>query len=236
MTARQERTEDPLAGALARLERQPAATTTRRALLRTAAARAGAGGLVAAGLASCTGGKHHAAVRPAARPSPDVAPVTLLVGLENLAVETYRSISDAAARGAYGPIPPALTTLLAAVRRHHADHAAQWNTGLTAIGGKPVTGVDATFRGLELAPVLAKAATATDVAKVLLTLENAIAATYLDSLDSRLQSTGALRSAARVQPVEMQHAAMLEFLIGNYPVPDAFAGASAARPVSDQVA
>lgn len=209
-------------------------TTTRRALLRTAAAGA-AGGLAAAGLAACTG-SHHATAKPAAGASPDIAAVTLLVGLENLAVATYRSVTDAASHGAYGAMPPAIMTCLAAALRHHGEHAAQWNTGLAAVGSPPVTGVDATFRGLELAPVLAKATTAIDAAKVLLTLENAIAATYLDSLESRLSSTNALRLAATIQPVEMQHAAVLEFMIGHYPVPDSFAGTSAARPVSDQVA
>jgi len=39
--------------------------------------------------------------------------------------------------------------------------------------------------------------------------------------------------AASIQPVEMQHAAILNFVLGHYPVPNAFASTALARPVSD---
>ena len=44
-----------------------------------------------------------------------------------------------------------------------------------------------------------------------------------------------IKTAATIQPVEMQHAAILHFLLGEYPVPDAFAKSAGARPVSDQI-
>ena len=39
--------------------------------------------------------------------------------------------------------------------------------------------------------------------------------------------------AASIQPVELQHAAILNFVLGQYPVPNAFSPTSNARPLTD---
>lgn len=188
-------------------------------------------------LPACT--KHRsgtASIQPGGANSGDLAIVELATSLENLAVATYQSVMDAAATGKFGPNPAAITTYLAAAQRQHREHAAGWNAGLNRIGQKPVTGLDATFKSVELDAAMARAKTITDLAKFVLFLENVMAATYLDAIQAGLQSAAAVRIAATIHPVEMQHAAVLEFLIGNYPVPDSFANSSGARPVSDQIA
>ena len=50
-----------------------------------------------------------------------------------------------------------------------------------------------------------------------------------------LGDTGAIQVAASIQPVEMQHAAILNFVLGNYPVPDAFAKTDGARTPDDKI-
>jgi hypothetical protein len=67
-------------------------------------------------------------------------------------------------------------------------------------------------------------------------VEGTLAATYLETITTRLQTTGAMKLAMSIQPVEMQHAAVLAFLAGDYPVPDSFASAAGARPLDDQIA
>ena len=58
------------------------------------------------------------------------------------------------------------------------------------------------------------------------------AATYLSGIGV-IADKKALAIAASIQPVEMQHAAILNFVLGNYPVPDPFAKTEGARPPSD---
>jgi len=48
----------------------------------------------------------------------------------------------------------------------------------------------------------------------------------------RLYQHAGIKTAASIQPVEFQHAAILYFVLGKYPVPSAFAGTSLARPLS----
>ena len=41
--------------------------------------------------------------------------------------------------------------------------------------------------------------------------------------------------AASIQPVELQHAAILNFVLGMYPVPDAFSKTALARTPDDEI-
>lgn len=187
-------------------------------------------------LTSCT--KHRTGPAPSAAgtaASGDLAMVSLAASLENLAVGTYQVAMAGAGSGRFGPIPPAFSSFLATAQRQHRDHAASWNAGLTGVGKRAVAGVDLTLKGVELDAALGRVKNATDLAKFALFLENVMAATYLDALQERLQSAAAIKIAATIQPVEMQHAAVLQFMIGDYPVPDSFAGSAGARPVSDQI-
>ena len=63
-------------------------------------------------------------------------------------------------------------------------------------------------------------------------VENVAAATYLSGIGA-IQNNQALKAAASIHPVEMQHAAVLNFVLGNDPAPEGFAKTEGARPQSD---
>ena len=44
-----------------------------------------------------------------------------------------------------------------------------------------------------------------------------------------------IKVAATIQPVEMQHSAILNFVLGQDPVPEAFAQTMGARPLTDEI-
>ena len=71
-------------------------------------------------------------------------------------------------------------------------------------------------------------------ATLALSLENGAAATYLTAIDA-VKSPAGIKVAATIQPVEMQHAAVLNFLLGQYPVPDTFAKMDDTRTTSDKI-
>jgi hypothetical protein len=58
------------------------------------------------------------------------------------------------------------------------------------------------------------------------------AQTYQASI-SELSGKKAIQTSASIHPVEMQHAAILNLVLGNYPVPNAFNPISSARSGSD---
>jgi len=166
--------------------------------------------------------------------SGDFAIAASAASLENLAVGTYQAALDAATAGKLGNVPPAVATFATTVKAQHTDHAAAWNSILTNAGKKPVTGVDLTVKNNVVDPRFAQVTDVVGLAKLALDLENVAAATYLNDI-STIENNNALKIAASIQPVEMQHAAILNFVLGQYPVPDAFAKTDGFRPVDDQV-
>ena len=50
---------------------------------------------------------------------------------------------------------------------------------------------------------------------------------------SAVSATSSIKVAASIQPVEMQHAAILNFVLGKYPVPNAFSPLVGARTLTD---
>jgi hypothetical protein len=214
-----------------------ATTTSRRRLL--AGGGAALGGLV---LAACGSNKSSGgavsdttvATSGAAPVTGDFAVAALSASLENLAVQTYQAALDAATAGKLGTVPPAVATFAATVKSQHADHAAAWNTVLTNGSRKPVTGVDQTVRSSVVDPGFAQVTDVAGLARFALGLENLAAATYLDGI-AVIQNNNALKTAASIQPVEMQHAAILNFVLGQNPVPDSFARTDGARTTTDQI-
>ena len=161
----------------------------------------------------------------------DLAVAALAASLENLAVAAYGDVLTAAAAGKLGTVPPAVATFVTTVKGQHTQHAQAWNSAITAAGHPPVTGPDKA-----LVPTVDKAfAKVTDVtgaAKLALTLEDIAAATYQSAV-SAVRARSSVQVAASIQPVEMQHAAILHFVLGQYPVPDAFSPLAGARTLSD---
>jgi hypothetical protein len=165
----------------------------------------------------------------------DLAVVALAASLENLAVQTYAAGISAATAGKLGAVPPAVVTFAQTAKSHHTQHAQAWNAVLAGAGKPMVTGVDTTVKDAVVDPAFAKVTDVGGLATLALTLENAAAATYLEAI-SVVSAPAGIKTAATIEPVELQHAAILSFVLGKYPVPDTFTKMDGARPVSDVIA
>ena len=163
----------------------------------------------------------------------DLAIVALAASLENLAVGTYQAGIDAATAGKLGAVPPAVVSFATTAQSHHKDHAAAWNSVLTGAGKKAITGVDLTVKK-DVDTAFAQVKDVPGLATLALSLENGAAATDLTAIDA-VKSPAGIKVAATIQPVEMQHAAVLNFLLGQYPVPDTFAKKDDTRTTSDKI-
>jgi hypothetical protein len=95
------------------------------------------------------------------------------------------------------------------------QHAAAWNSVLIAAGHKAVMSTDPALTPM-VEKDFAAVKTIPDLSSLALTLENVAAQTYQGGADA-LKSTKAIAVAASIQPVEMQHAAILYFVLGKYP-------------------
>jgi hypothetical protein len=166
----------------------------------------------------------------------DLAIAALAASLENLAVNTYQAGLEAATAGKLGAVPPAIATFAKTVQQHHKDHAAAWNAVLTGAGKEAVSGVDMTVQDAVVTPGFAKVKNVVDLAKFALSLEDVAAATYLNGIQNAIESKDAIKVAASIQPVEMQHAAVLRFVLGEYPVNNTFASTEGARGPDDKIA
>jgi hypothetical protein len=164
----------------------------------------------------------------------DLKIAALATALENSAVMTYQAGIDAATAGTLGTVPPAVVTFAQTAQQQHRDHAAAWNAILTGAGKPEVTGVDTTVQDGVVTPALEQVTDVAGLAELALELENVAAATYLSTIPAISDSAG-VQTSATIQPVEMQHAAILNFVLGRYPVPDAFAQTTGGRPLSDKI-
>ncbi|MGO9458212.1 MAG: ferritin-like domain-containing protein [Acidimicrobiales bacterium] len=139
----------------------------------------------------------------------------LAASLENLAVYAYGAGLAAAKAGKLGTVPPAVATFATTARSHHTQHAAAWNALLTSAGKHKITATEPTLTPTVNA-MFAKVTDVTGLAELALLLENTAAQTY-QAEASRLGSEKAVGVAATIQPVEMQHAAILYYVLGKYP-------------------
>jgi len=145
----------------------------------------------------------------------------LAAGLEVLAVDTYQAALDAAGAGSLGEVPPAVGEFVTTALAHHQEHLDAWNTVLSGAGAAEVTEPNATLKPT----VDAAFAEVTDVvgaAELALMLEEIAAATYL-SAQNVLTDADAIMLAGSIQIIDAQHAAILYYVLGEYPVPDVFA-------------
>jgi len=164
----------------------------------------------------------------------DLAVVALAAALENTAVATYQAGIDAATAGKLGTVPPAVVTFAQTAQTQHKAHADAWNAALAQAGKAKVTGVDLTVKNGVVDPAFAKVTDVAGLATLALQLENVAAATYLSGIGA-ISDPGGIKTAASIQPVEMQHAAILNFVLGQYPAPDTFAKTDGARTTTDQI-
>lgn len=159
----------------------------------------------------------------------DLDTAEFAAGLEVLAVGTYKAALDAATAGKLGAVPPAVAEFVKTAMGHHEEHLAAWNKVLEGAGRSEVTAPNA-----QLKPVVdtefARAKTVVDAAKLARTLEETAAATYLSAIPN-LESKDAVKLAASIQAIDAKHVAILNYVLGDYPVPDVFAKTEkAAKP------
>jgi hypothetical protein len=216
-------------------------TSRRTFLLGVGGAAAGAGVLAAVastpGLAAAA---TSASVTPATTGNPeqgltgDLAVAALAASLENLAIYAYQSGISAATAGKLGTVPPAVVTFAQTALSQHTSHAAAWNSLLTGSGKKAITVTDP-----KLTPTVqtafSKVTNVIELGELALMLENIAAQTY-QAEASVLKSKKAIQVASSIAPVEMQHAAILYFVLGMYPGAQSSSGTPLAFNPTDMAA
>lgn len=150
----------------------------------------------------------------------DLKVVALATALENQAVGAYTTALSAAKAGKLGTVPPAVATFVTTARAQHQDHAKAWNAVLTGAGKPAITGVPLSNQS-QVTAALGSVKDVSGVAALALQLEDQAAQTYLFATYN-VTSAGGIATAASIAPVEAMHAAILHFVLGQYPVPDDF--------------
>ncbi len=200
-------------------------TSRRTFLLGAGAAAAGGAAMLAVGGTPVMAGAAtrslskadatRAAAFPPAGLTGDLAVAAVAASLENLAVFAYSAGLTAATAGKLGAVPPAVATFATTVKGQHQQHADAWNGVLKAHGKAAVT-----VTNPKLTPTVqadfAKVTDITGLAQLALTLETIAAQTY-QAETSMLKSTAAIGLSSSIQPVEMQHIAILYYVLGMYP-------------------
>jgi hypothetical protein len=197
----------------------------------------GAAGAAGAGLLSGCGGGDEP--RPLDEPvvtrpdrlEGDLAVAALLVSLENLLVSVYQEALDKREKL---EVPPAPLALFEAAQRQHREHADAWNGILTGAGKPGITGVNLTVKSMTSEPGLVRLRDAAGLLALGQELETITAATYFAAITA-IDNNAVLKVAASIQPVENEHVAVMAFLLGRTPAPEAFGRTDAGRPLTDSI-
>lgn len=145
--------------------------------------------------------------------------VTFAAGLELLAANTYGAALQAATAGDLGEVPPAVAEYATTAQAHHqaaSDALAEAAGGITPEVPSDIE-----------ASVNEQFAAITDVAGLATfarDFELQAAATYLDVIP-QLESEAAISLAGSILPIARQRVAILNFALGEYPIPETFATA-----------
>ena len=161
----------------------------------------------------------------------DNAALATNASLENLAVFAYDSALKAAPSGKFGKVPAAVAGFAMHAMKQHAEHAQAFNAALTNAGGKAFTDPNPALKQTVL-DEFGKLKDVAGLAKLALLLENTAGQTYTKQM-STMTSDEALAAVSTIAPVEQQHAAILNYVLGQYPVPNAFVQLDLARPDTD---
>lgn len=187
-------------------------------------------GALAAGmaLAGCGGGGtgNQSAPQVSEVPSPgytgDLRIVAFAAALENQVANAYQIALGAAGKGTLGEVPPVLEYFVQTAMFQHSEHAEIWNRLLKTAGLETISGVPLS-NSRETIDAFSAAKDIRAVSKLALALEDQAAATYLFAMGGVSDhGGGAIGTAAIIAPVEAMHSAILRFILGEYPVPDAF--------------
>lgn len=181
----------------------------------------GAAGTTAGTVGDTTSATTAPADTTAPDASVDLKVAGLAAGLEALAVGTYKAALDAAGAGSLGDVPPAVGEFVTVAMAQHQAQLDAWNKVLTGAGSDAVTEPDATLKPTVDA-AFAKVTDVAGAAKLALMLEQIASATYLNA-QNVLTDKDAIKLAGSIQIIDAQHAAILLYVLGQYPVPDVFA-------------
>ena len=158
----------------------------------------------------------------------DLDTAAFAASLEVLAVGTYQAALDAATSGGLGDVPPAVATFVQTALGHHQEHLATLNGLLTGNGRPEVTEPDSGLKAT-VDEQFSKVTDAVGAAQLARDLEQIAAATYLKAIPSLTPETSVV--AGSILCVDQQHVAILNYALGEYPVPDTFLStAKAASP------
>ncbi len=159
----------------------------------------------------------------------DLDTAAFAASIEVLAVGTYKAALDAATTNKLGPVPAAGATFVQTAMAQHQAHLDRWNSVLQQGGRQPVTTPDLKLKAT-VDTEFAKVTDFVGAAKLARTLEQIAAATYQKAIPT-LTGDAAITTAGSIQIIDMQHVAVLNFVLGDYPVPDTFSKtAMAASP------
>ncbi len=150
----------------------------------------------------------------------DLAIAAGAAGLEVLAVNTYGAALDAATAGDLGEVPPAVAEYATTAQANHQAALDAWNGVLADNGESTVSDPPADLE-TTVNEAFAEVTDVTGVAELALMLEGIAADTYLDA-QSMLEGSDAKQLAGSIQVVDRQHIAILNYVLGEYPVPDVF--------------
>lgn len=183
-----------------------------------------------AALAACTDASSEGEARNERGevPAPDLDALEFAAGLEVVTEAAYRKTLAELAAGRLGEIPAAGSELFQSAATQHGLCLAAINQLLKGEGRDSVENGNIEFETSVVTPALTEAKGWPPVASLARTLETALAATYLQAIHSTLQSPAALRLAGGIQATGQKRVAVLNFLLGEYPVPDTFQKTDAA--------
>ena len=162
--------------------------------------------------------------------SNDLKTAAFAASLEVLAVQTYQAALDAATANKLGPVPAAGATYVQTAISQHQAALDKWNSVLAGANEPAVTEPDAALKST-VDGEFAKVKDFGGAAKLALQLEQIAAATYLSAISS-LKDKDAIQLAGSINIIDMQHAAILNYVLGMYPVPDTFASTDMAASPS----
>lgn len=161
-------------------------------------------------------------------PQPDLEAMEFVAGLEVVAAAAYREALAAQTAGRLGEVPAAGTDLLQSAASQHSQCLSEINGLLNEGGRAAVTELNVEFETSVVRPALGAAKGWPEIAALARTIETTLAATYLQTIHSTLRSRAAIRLAGGIQATGQKRVAILNFLLGEYPVPDTFQKTDAA--------
>lgn len=169
--------------------------------------------------------------KPSAKPSAktDLATAAFAAGLEVLAVSTYQAALDAATAGKLGPVPPAGATFVQTALGQHKTYLTTLNGVLTQNGQPAVTAPNAALKQT-VDTQFAQVKDFVGAAKLARELEEISSATYLKAIPTLTPETAQV--AGSIFSVGQQRVAILNYVLGEYPVPEVFAKTDKAATAS----